>query len=418
METMVSRRSMLVAAALVAASLPAWRFAPATARAEEPAQESYVVLGDSISTGYGLDEEAGEASFASLLAEEYSFALKLLAKDGQTAVELAEQLEDPEVLEDIAGADLITITIGGNDFMQALYTYLANAYNEAASAGTLASAGAPTSASALAAAGALAAVGGQAAAGGQAAGATTAADAKAAADKQAVGTATAAGAKAAAGATTTAGATATADEQDAAAALDAEDVAQALRSGDSAILSFALGAVSGFAASREAFGALTQFGACFPKVLEAIKTANPDAKVIVSTQYNPYAHLGSAAAALGLDGLATAFEDGLDVLNQAIVAACKQYDCAVADVYAKFQKVEENPCNASVSFAGANLDFHPNAYGHAVIAEVFSAVISGIDPDELEDDAPEADAASGDAKVAAPTAASATAGSAAEAPAK
>ena len=317
MNTLLSRRSALVAAALAVASLPMLPSILTSARAEEPAKESYVVLGDSISTGYGLDEKAEEASFATLLAEEYEYALELLAKDGLTAVALAEQLEDPEVLASIADASLITITIGGNDFMQALYTYLAN---------TFAAAGVP--------------------------GAPT-----------------------------------------------AEDVAKALQTGDTSILSAALEAVPGFATSEETVGTLLQFNTCLPKVLEAIKTANPEAKVIVATQYNPYSHLGSAAAALGLDGLATAFEDGLTVLNQAIVAACTQFGCEVADVYTQFQKAEKNPCNATVAFTGANLDFHPNAYGHSLIAKVFSAVILGVDPDELMEDeaASDADAPKADA---------------------
>ena len=47
---------------------------------------------------------------------------------------------------------------------------------------------------------------------------------------------------------------------------------------------------------------------------------------------------------------------------------------SVADVYTVFEQAQENPCNAAVSaFAKVNLDFHPNAYGHSLIAQVVAA---------------------------------------------
>ena len=99
---------------------------PASALAAGGEQKSYVALGDSITTGYGLDEAQ---SFAEQIAEQEGYTLTNLAKDGATSSMLLTSLSDSEVSSAIASADLITITIGGNDLMNALYAYLAEEYN-------------------------------------------------------------------------------------------------------------------------------------------------------------------------------------------------------------------------------------------------------------------------------------------------
>lgn len=89
---------------------------------------SYVALGDSITTGYGLKE--GEQSFAEIVAEEKGYTLNDdLAADGATSEKLLGVVKDQANAETLKNADLITITIGGNDLMGALYSYLAEAYN-------------------------------------------------------------------------------------------------------------------------------------------------------------------------------------------------------------------------------------------------------------------------------------------------
>lgn len=90
--------------------------------------EVYVALGDSISTGYGLTDS--DACFTRQIAASKSYALKSHAVDGATSSTLLAKLSDPAVAADVASADVITITIGGNDLMGALYLYLANQYNE------------------------------------------------------------------------------------------------------------------------------------------------------------------------------------------------------------------------------------------------------------------------------------------------
>lgn len=95
--------------------------------------KSYVALGDSISTGYGLPQ--GAENFTELLADS-SFTLYNQAADGETTSTLLAKLQDPsgEALAAVQNAGLITLTIGGNDLMNALYDYLAAQYNATYSA--------------------------------------------------------------------------------------------------------------------------------------------------------------------------------------------------------------------------------------------------------------------------------------------
>ena len=99
---------------------------PGAALAASP---SYVALGDSITTGYGLAEE--ETAFPTTVANNVGATLTNLAADGETSASLLTKLQtDGSVKTAVSDADVITITIGGNDLMDALYAYLAEKYNE------------------------------------------------------------------------------------------------------------------------------------------------------------------------------------------------------------------------------------------------------------------------------------------------
>ena len=101
---------------------------PASALAAGGEQKSYVALGDSITTGYGLDEAQ---SFAEQIAEQEGYTLNnSLASDGATSTDLLEVVRSEANADTLKNADLITITIGGNDLMNALYAYLAEEYNK------------------------------------------------------------------------------------------------------------------------------------------------------------------------------------------------------------------------------------------------------------------------------------------------
>ena len=112
--------SLFLSMCLVLGLLPAAAFAQDTIQ--------YVALGDSITTGYRLGE--GEQSFAEIIAAENGYELINLAKDGATSADLLDVIQNEANAATLENADLITITIGGNDLMGALYEYLADKYNE------------------------------------------------------------------------------------------------------------------------------------------------------------------------------------------------------------------------------------------------------------------------------------------------
>ena len=59
-----------------------------------------------------------------------------------------------------------------------------------------------------------------------------------------------------------------------------------------------------------------------------------------------------------------------------VIASGTGYE--VADVYTAFQAATETPCNAYfTSTTDMDLDFHPNAYGHGLIADVVGALLPG-----------------------------------------
>ena len=268
-----------------------------TAEVETP--KVYVALGDSIPAGYGLAET--ETAYPKLLADANGLTLENLAATGETSTTLLAKLADPETLAKVKAASLITLTVGGNDLMDALYTYLANQYN----AGK--------------------------------------------------------------------------DEE---AQLTKEEIQAKLLAGDTEVLTFAVTVAANFAESQEATTALTLYTENLVKIVGAIKATNPTATLLVTNQYNPYSYLAASQAANPLLGevlktVAATFEAGVTALNGMITYTAAQLQFAVVDVYTAFAAAEENPCNASVTdVTKINLDFHPNAYGHSLIAKVLDETIN------------------------------------------
>ena len=266
--------------------------------------EVYVALGDSISTGYGLTDS--DACFTRQIAASKSYALKSHAVDGATSSTLLAKLSDPAVAADVASADVITITIGGNDLMGALYLYLANQYNEK------------------------------------------------------YGT-----------------------------ALSAADIQNALMGTHETIkqtdiLIFASNVLSDFPQSAEARSALRQLGTNLTASIAAIKNANPDVTLIVANQYNPYSYAAknvNPPFAAAVNTIVEAFETGITALNATIATMSLQLGYDVADVSSAFKSAEENPCNASFASQPINLDFHPNAYGHSLIANAILPLLPDTDPE-------------------------------------
>lgn len=114
-----------IISAITALSLAAGLIASTsvTAGAANAAAGELVVLGDSITSGYGLpgyvsgDNYSAPDSFANRLAADVS-GCQNFAVDGRTSGELLTALEDEEISSALAGADVVVISIGGNDFLQ------------------------------------------------------------------------------------------------------------------------------------------------------------------------------------------------------------------------------------------------------------------------------------------------------------
>lgn len=114
----------------IASSVLAVSMLTASAGAEAP--DRLLVLGDSITTGYGLDgyvqgdNTSASASFSNMLAaglELDSHTYVNLAVDGQTSAELLDGLDTDEA----ANSDCIIISIGGNDYLIPLIEAIAAA---------------------------------------------------------------------------------------------------------------------------------------------------------------------------------------------------------------------------------------------------------------------------------------------------
>lgn len=77
----------------------------------------YVVLGDSIAKGTGTENPQSDC-FGNLVASHFNFEYYNFGVDGDTAQDLLNYLEDSEVQSAIVKADYISISVGGNDYLQ------------------------------------------------------------------------------------------------------------------------------------------------------------------------------------------------------------------------------------------------------------------------------------------------------------
>ncbi|MBR6106534.1 MAG: hypothetical protein IKQ39_00850 [Oscillospiraceae bacterium] len=105
--------AMLAAAVLAAGSTAALPGAPVQAAAS---YQNIVILGDSISSGYALG--AGEAGYYDIIADCTGGTVTNYAVAGHTSSDLLKVLADSSKQAAIKDADLICISIGGNDLMQ------------------------------------------------------------------------------------------------------------------------------------------------------------------------------------------------------------------------------------------------------------------------------------------------------------
>ena len=258
--------------------------------------DTYLALGDSITTGYAPDGEV-DTPFADQVAAAQGYTLDNQAAVGETSATLLAKLQNGTI--NFSGADLITITIGGNDLMNALYAYLVEEYNQTQSE-----------------------------------------------DQNKI----------------------TLDQLKAALADLSKEENQQLLLG---IISF----ISSFNNSQAETDSLTAFESNLTGIIAKIQTDNPDAAIVIATQYNPYSHIDNLFAT----SIVTAFENGVDHLNQKINQVAENKNILVADVYQVFKTNGTQLTNAYVTSLyptiDANLDFHPNQTGHDLIAEAINTML-------------------------------------------
>lgn len=101
---------------------------------EKADNKALVLLGDSIASGYGLAEyKAGNnysapLSFGNMLGAEYE-SYRNFAVDGRTSRQLLDALSSPSeaLKEAVSEADVIVISIGGNDFLKPMISAVKSA---------------------------------------------------------------------------------------------------------------------------------------------------------------------------------------------------------------------------------------------------------------------------------------------------
>jgi lysophospholipase L1-like esterase len=78
--------------------------------------KTYLVLGDSIGVGAGI-QNPEEACYGRIIADTNGYSYFNDAVNGHTSAKLLARLDEPDVLEHVMGADIISISIGGNNFL-------------------------------------------------------------------------------------------------------------------------------------------------------------------------------------------------------------------------------------------------------------------------------------------------------------
>ncbi len=91
-------------------------------KTEEKSELNYLVLGDSVARGIG-SEKPGSHGYSSLVAKglaEDDIPLQLINRGviGQTSKQLTGYIRTPNIRQKIREADLISLTIGGNDLLK------------------------------------------------------------------------------------------------------------------------------------------------------------------------------------------------------------------------------------------------------------------------------------------------------------
>ncbi len=123
---------------------------------------------------------------------------------------------------------------------------------------------------------------------------------------------------------------------------------------------------------------IQQFEKELPQIISAIRTVNTDAMIVIQTVYNPYRDFTEYKVEQnGLQLSFAAFSASCVIgVNDVINDNAKELGYEVCEVYEPFKEYEGNLINALTDLS--NVDPHPNAEGHKLLAElVMSAIEEG-----------------------------------------
>lgn len=132
----------------------------------------------------------------------------------------------------------------------------------------------------------------------------------------------------------------------------------------------------------ETFGVIVQgierFETELPQIISDIRAINSDAIIVMQTVYNPYRdYTEFKVEQNGLQLSFSAFSASCVIgINDVINDNAEELGYTVCEVYEPFKEYEGNLINALPD--GSNVDPHPNAEGHKMLAElVMSAIEEG-----------------------------------------
>ncbi len=112
---------------------------------------------------------------------------------------------------------------------------------------------------------------------------------------------------------------------------------------------------------------LVQFEENLKSICQYIKEKNSDAQLLVYTYYNPFKWVTMNI----LKDIVSGMDESIKVVNAIITKNSDSFGYFVADAYTAFDGSNERLSNAYTnSFIDMNMDIHPNAAGHAVLAQL------------------------------------------------
>ena len=120
---------------------------------------------------------------------------------------------------------------------------------------------------------------------------------------------------------------------------------------------------------------IDRFKTELPRIIQALREVNADAKIIFQTVYNPYRDFTEFKVEQNGFTLSFAAVSASSViaLNDVIENGAEANGYTVCEVYTPFKEYEGNLINALPD--GSNVDPHPNKEGHKLLAELVADAV-------------------------------------------